>query len=85
MVVCVGDGPLVVMEELDKFLPKRKLDNYHFVDYHKVTNKTTNSDTTFALHALMEIADKFKGINALCHMKEREQYCLSELDGIDDA
>lgn len=70
VVIGVGDGPWETMEDFDNLLPKRKFDNFQFVNYHLVTSKSRKPDTTFALHALMEIPDQYKTIKAMGYLNK---------------
>mmetsp|Transcript_5980 Transcript_5980/g.15175 ORF Transcript_5980/g.15175 Transcript_5980/m.15175 type:complete len:276 (-) Transcript_5980:46-873(-) len=65
VVVGVGDGPWDVMEEFDDRLPKRKFDNFQFVNYHKTITTSEVPEIAFAVAALQEIPEQFKMIRKL--------------------
>lgn len=65
VMVGIGDGPWEMMKDYDDKLPARKFDNFQFVDFNRVLCYGNNPETTFALHALMEIPDQFRTIRKL--------------------
>ena len=65
VVVGVGDGPWDVLEQFDDWLPKRKFDNFQFVEYQQVLSKCDNHhgknfDFALVLNILMEVPDQYK-------------------------
>ncbi|KAK2961276.1 putative Periodic tryptophan protein 2 like protein [Blattamonas nauphoetae] len=61
-IICigVGDGPWDEMHRFDDKLPKRKFDNFQFVEYNAIRKKhSENFAPVFALHCLMEIPEQF--------------------------
>ncbi len=67
ILVGVGDGPWNEMMKYDDGLPKRRFDNFQFVNYTDITQNAPNADPdlAFALAALMEIPDQFRAIKDL--------------------
>ena len=70
VMIGVGDGPWDMMEEFDDSLPARQFDNFQFVNYNSVVQASHNSDSTFALHALMEIPSQYAAIKKLGLLQE---------------
>ncbi|KAH3884401.1 uncharacterized protein LOC127837089 [Dreissena polymorpha] len=70
VVIGVGDGPWETMDDFDNLLPKRKFDNFQFVNYHQVASKSRKPETAIALHALMEIPDQYKTIKAMGYLNK---------------
>mmetsp|Transcript_9087 Transcript_9087/g.10096 ORF Transcript_9087/g.10096 Transcript_9087/m.10096 type:complete len:269 (+) Transcript_9087:230-1036(+) len=66
-IICigVGDGPWDLMEKFDDELPKRRFDNFQFVDYHGTMLRAENREVTFSVNALQEIPDQFLEIQRL--------------------
>lgn len=59
IVIGVGDGPFDMMRHFDDRLPRRKFDNFQFVEFNGVADQP---DHVFALQALMELPDQYKEI-----------------------
>ncbi|XP_052800037.1 uncharacterized protein LOC128231362 isoform X2 [Mya arenaria] len=72
VVIGVGDGPWETMDDFDNLLPKRKFDNFQFVNYHRVTSKSRKPETSLALHAMMEIPDQYKTIKSLGYLRKEK-------------
>jgi E3 ubiquitin-protein ligase RGLG len=70
VMIGVGDGPWDMMEEFDDSLPTRQFDNFQFVNYNSVVEASANTDSTFALHALMEIPSQYAVIKKLGLLKD---------------
>ncbi|KAG0629268.1 hypothetical protein M758_1G090100 [Ceratodon purpureus] len=68
VVVGVGDGPWDMMKEFDDKLPKRKFDNFQFVNFTNILQEAVPEimkESKFALAALMEIPDQYREMRKL--------------------
>ncbi|KAG0629266.1 hypothetical protein M758_1G089900 [Ceratodon purpureus] len=68
VLVGVGDGPWDKMEEFDDKLPKRKFDNFQFVNFTNILQEAVPEimkESKFALAALMEIPDQYREMRKL--------------------
>ena len=73
IVVGVGDGPWDVMHEYDEHLPRRRFDNFQFIEFRQVIENAKYPDAAFALHALMEIPDQYIAIRRLRLLPEPDR------------
>lgn len=67
-IICVGvgDGPWANMHEFDDRIPKRRFDNFQFVEFTALKRYAGNNfDAVFALNALMEVPEQYKLIKKL--------------------
>lgn len=65
IMIGVGDGPWDVMEKFDDELPKRRFDNFQFVNFAEKMSRCENPEVTFSVHALQEIPEQFAAIKKL--------------------
>jgi len=65
VLIGIGDGPWEVMEKFDDRIPKRRFDNFQFVDFHHVMNHSRYPEAAFALRSLMEIPQQFQAVKQL--------------------
>ena len=63
-IICVGvgNGPWDVLKTFDNYMPKRKFDNFQFVDFYETMQLYGNNEVHFATHAMMEIPEQYKYI-----------------------
>lgn len=71
VMIGVGDGPWDDMVLFDDSISERKFDNFQFVNFTELMNRTEKSnmtddhrDAVFAMSALMEIPDQYKYIKS---------------------
>ena len=65
VLVGVGDGPWQSMESFHKQLPHRQFDNFRFVDFNRVITYGAQAETTFAVHALLDVLDQYNAVRGL--------------------
>lgn len=67
-IICIGVGIGDVttgwkkMIDMDNTIPHRDFDNFQFVDFHKIMNRSENPQIDFAKHTLMEIPWQYEYI-----------------------
>jgi E3 ubiquitin-protein ligase RGLG len=63
-IICIGVGKanFSIMEEFDDDIPKRKFDNFQFVDFYKTMKQCENEHVEFSKACMMEIPDQFNYI-----------------------
>lgn len=63
-IICIGVGKhdFKDMQEFDDEIPKRRFDNFQFVDFYKTMKDCENVEAEFAKRALMEIPDQYNYI-----------------------
>lgn len=65
VLVGVGDGPWHMMKSFHRRLPHRQFDNFRFVDFNRVITYGAQAETTFAVHALLDVLDQYNAVRSL--------------------
>jgi hypothetical protein len=73
VMVGVGDGPWEQMNEFDDELPRRRFDNFQFVELEAVFRKYSPQvrESAFAMSALMEVPEQYQTIKRLGLLSDR--------------